>query len=99
MAIDFFNFQDTRLNHRLFSIDDLDFEAIESILLEYKRLTGITLDRYGKTRLYQDHVNLIVKLLKDEANELSQYSKERKHLTLIIAKFEQVEEGLLAIGD
>jgi hypothetical protein len=99
MALDFYNLQDTMLIHRLFSLDDLDFEAIESIFLEYKRLTGITLDRYGKTRLYQDHVSLIVKLLEDTAIKLSPYSYQSKQLTRIVAKFKQGEEGLLAIGD
>ncbi|MBS7565760.1 hypothetical protein KHS38_15230 [Mucilaginibacter sp. Bleaf8] len=99
MALDFYNLQDTKLNHRLFSLNDADLEAIESILFEYKRATGITLDRYGNTRLYQDHVSLIIKLLESTATELPQYSQQSKHLALIISKFEQAEDDLLAIGD
>ncbi|WP_344757817.1 hypothetical protein [Mucilaginibacter dorajii] len=71
---------------------------MKDIWVDYKKLTGIFIDPYGKTRIYQDHVPLIVSLInKSLADIVDPYSK---HARLnLIGKLSIVKDGLLAIGD
>jgi len=100
MALDFYNPTDKRHQHLLFQLDDLELESLDDVITEYKRRTGLYLDPYRDTYLYQDHINLLVQLMGEQLN----YPTKNKHaetirLQGIISKFSLATDGLLAIGD
>jgi len=62
--------------------------AIEKELNIFKQKTGITIDEYGKTNLYLDHIKLLSSLIKG-SNEW----------TIIFSKAIDLNSGLIIEGD
>jgi hypothetical protein len=62
--------------------------VIEKELNVFEQKTGITIDEYGKTNLYVDHIKLLNSLIK-ESNEW----------TMIFQKAIDLNSGLIIEGD
>ncbi|WP_462266824.1 hypothetical protein [Mucilaginibacter sp.] len=63
MAIDFYNTADRKHQHLLFQLYDADQDSLKDVLKEYNRLTGLYLEPYKDTRIHQDHINLLIRLI------------------------------------
>jgi hypothetical protein len=83
----------------LFSLNDLEFETLNPILPQLKKLSGIVIDQYGKTRLHYDHVQLIVQLIDAHRALLNPDDKLSKRLLAVKKKFSSIDADLVAIGD
>lgn len=55
MAIDFYSESDIKRKTLLFGIEQKDFDLIDSAIAELERKTGLTIDRYGTSRIGVAH--------------------------------------------
>jgi hypothetical protein len=99
MAVDFHNLNYPGSTQAIFSLNDADLEYLKEVLAQYKKLTGVYIDPYGKTSVYQDHVQLIIKLLNEyiNRNKLDEFLEVR--LNEILNQLLEVKNGLLALGE
>jgi hypothetical protein len=88
MALEVYNL--TNPKEYLGSIED--FTLIETELNLFKRKTGIMIDQYGTTRLYFDHVKLLVELIKTNKKEIN-------NIKSILKLAVENEHSLLFEGD
>jgi len=95
MAVEFYDLNEKAKKTILFSLNDEDFEKLQPVLFQFKKLTGLTIDQYGNSRLHAEHVQLIVELLEKTLSDL----KPNNHLFELIEKFKNNKCDLLAIGD
>lgn len=63
MALDLYNAEDVRLNNRVCSLDDAELRILGPFITKLHSLTGIVLDPYGITRLYQNQIDIIKQCL------------------------------------
>ena len=71
MGLDIYNLLDK--TEFLGSVDSLN--SIENALIIFNSKTGLTIDEYGTTRLYLDHIRLLQDLIKDKSNDWSNIFK------------------------
>lgn len=90
MAIEFYSLTDASRKQPLFSISHRDFDLLEDVWDQYQKLTGLSIDTYGTSRVYPGHVDLIKKLL------LVRSDKAAKALLLSLDKS---DAGFLVMGD
>jgi hypothetical protein len=95
MAVEFYDINDRSSKIVLFSLNDQDFEALEPVLNEYKKKTGLIIDQYGNTRIHSDHTRLIVDLI----DEYLSNSRLNNRLLEIKEKLRNIKCDLLAVGD
>lgn len=88
--MDFYSLSDRLRKHKLFSISEKEFELLDDVWSQYKKLTGVYIDAYGTTRIYPEHVTLIKKLL------LNHSDKAAKKL---LSYLDKSNEGYLLLGD
>jgi hypothetical protein len=99
MALDFYNWDDTKLTNMLFSFDDYHMNAFVNVQAEYKRLTGLYIDAYRTTRIHQSHVELIIEIINKAINNGVNNKQDKKHLLYIFECLKLATNGLLAVGD
>lgn len=101
MPLDFYDISDIQLRQKLFEISHADFEALNEALTKLKEVSSIAIDPYGTTRIYPNHVKLIISLIKDQLSKAKIDKKLLKHngLNLILGHLETASGGLLIIGD
>jgi hypothetical protein len=63
MALDLYDLNDVRLTELIGSLNNAELNTLEVCLAELKQITGITLDPYGATRLYQNQIDIICRCL------------------------------------
>jgi len=98
MALDFYEIDDTRQRNKLFSIDNKQMDLMDDIFMEFKKLTGNYVDPYGRNRIYKEHVELIMSIIKKHLNTDPDKEKIRS-LSKIYEEFSESRNGLFAIGD
>ena len=101
MALDFYQIDNTK--QLLFQIDDAGCAAFEPVLKEFKKMTGLYIDQYSSTRIYPDHVRLLMNLL-DKAANYNDIKNEKndfnnKLLRRLYDDFSQTTGTLIAVGD
>ncbi|SEO38628.1 hypothetical protein [Mucilaginibacter sp. OK283] len=97
MAIDFYDLLDTNKKKILFEISQDDFDEIEFAFSRLRKKTGVYIDAYGKSRIYRNHVELLVSFMTESMKEAT--LDKRKTLSETIAKFKIVDKGFLTEGD
>lgn len=97
MAIDFYDLLDGNRKKILFKISQDDFDEIEFVFSYLKKKTGVYIDAYGKSRIYRDHVEMLVSFMTECMKESS--SNKGKILSETITKFKTVDKGFLTEGD
>ena len=97
MAIDFYDLLDANKKKILFEISQDDFDEIEFAFSRLRKKTGVYIDAYGKSRIYRNHVELLVSFMAESMKEAT--SDKRKILSETIAKFKIVDKGFLTEGD
>ncbi|MES2275833.1 MAG: hypothetical protein V4592_07415 [Bacteroidota bacterium] len=95
MALDFYHLNDTDGKELLFQLNNDDLNCLKNVFKIYKDKTGLYIDPYANIRIYQDHVELIIKLIEAEIG----HSKNQDKLQSILNRFKQADAGLLATGD
>lgn len=100
MPLDFYDINDIRLSQKLFELDETDIETLEPVLSSLKKTTGVTIDPYGTTRIYANHIWLMISLIQRSLLTLNN-SILSKHaiLSRVLARFKEVQEGFIIIGD
>lgn len=88
MALEIYNLSNTK--EYIGSIKSLNL--IETELDLFQKKTGLTIDSYGTTRLYLDHIKLLVELMESNKNEL-------RNIKSILMNAIENEHGLLIEGD
>jgi len=96
MAVEFYDLNDKSLRDCIFQLYDPDFEKLQSVLAEYKKLTGLSIDQFGDTHIHEDHVKLIVELIEES---LTNNHHSDLQLLQIKKKFKENIRNLIAIGD
>lgn len=96
MALDFYELDKKSRGNRLFELNEKDFELISPFLFDLKRLTGMSIDFYGTTRIYNSHVRLLASLIKthlDESNlaKTKEEKVKKEHLIQILSLFDNIE--------
>jgi len=99
MALDFYYSSDKKLNSVLFSLDDIEFETLRPVVVQFRKLTGIVIDQYGKTRLHHVHVQLIIELIEELVTLKNESTQLYKQLLIVKEKFASVNADLIAVGD
>lgn len=100
MPLDFYDINDVRLNKKLFGIEHADFEILGPVLFGFKKVTGVTIDPYGTTRIYASHIKLVVSLIEEYLLNLKDGKQElQETLSNLVAHFENVKDGFIIIGD
>ncbi|AYL98629.1 hypothetical protein [Mucilaginibacter celer] len=101
MPLDFYDISDTQHRQRLFEIEHVDFGTLQEVLVKLKKVSGVEIDPYGTTRIYPDHVELIISLIKAELLEGKTNKELKKHevLNRLLRYFETASNGLLVIGE
>lgn len=99
MAIDFYEITDTKKVNRLFAIEHHDFDLLENILVDFKRLTGVYFDAYRDTRIYKKHIDIIADLLRKELAKMDIQKREYESLSIILGEFLSFKSDMIAIGD
>jgi transcriptional antiterminator Rof (Rho-off) len=97
MAIDFYDLLDANKKKILFEISQDDFDEIEFAFSRLRKKTGVYIDAYGKSRIYRNHVELLVSFMTESMKEAT--LDKRKTLSETIAKFKIVDKGFLTEGD
>lgn len=98
MALDFYEMDDIRLQKILFSLDDKQLNKLHDLFEEFRKLTGNYINPYGTNRIYQDHIELILSLIKGHLN--TNTKKDNKQIFMkIVVELSKSKNGLLAIGD
>lgn len=95
MAIDFYDL--LAPDKKLFEISQDDFNEIEFVFLHLREKTGVVIDPYGRSRIYRNHVELVISFMTEAINGSN--SNKRKILFETIAKFETANQGFLTEGD
>jgi hypothetical protein len=98
MPLDCYHLTDVRHQHLLFQIDEQELVEIEEILIELKRLTGVYIDPYGTTRIYQEFIELLMSKINKSLDIVRDKNKNVSRLKLL-DKLTEVKEGLLIVGD
>jgi hypothetical protein len=96
MAVEFYDLNDKNLQRCIFQLNESDFEKLQNVLAEYKKLTGLIIDQYGNTRIHEDHVKLIVKLI--DKSLVNNYHPDLQ-LLQIKENFNSNIKNLIAVGD
>lgn len=100
MALELYHSTDLRLkNITTCSLNDDGLQILESCLVELKQRTGITLDPYGNTKLYQNQINMMIQCLQSKQPNNNYYPKNDDLSSAIIKKLNLFNDGLIAIGD
>ena len=61
MALDVYRITDRKKEIRLFRIDEKLMIPLEKVFEELKNTTGVAVDLYGDTRIYNNHLKIIMK--------------------------------------
>jgi len=96
MAVEFYPADDKNQKNFLFQLTDSDFEKLQDVLVEYKKRTGLTIDRYKTTRIHEGHVKLLVELTE---KILANIHRPDLQLIQIKEKFKGNIKDLIAVGD
>jgi len=96
MALDFYEVSDKAQKEILFSLNDSDMGVLEPVFKELRRLTGISIDQYGKSRISQGHLELIGKLIADLLNTSTNNTPQLQKFRDL---FQNVYSDVIAIGD
>ena len=100
MAVEFYEITGERGKNVLFTFENQDFESLEETLSIYKKKTGLAIDKYGTTRMAQDHIHLIIDLIELQLKDVgSGAGKSNERLLQIVAKLKLAKSDLLAVGD
>jgi hypothetical protein len=99
MALDLYDLNDVRLTELICSLNDAELNTLEVCLAELKQKTGITLDPYSTTRLYQNQIDIISRcLFSRQLQDVTKYKREDL-AAIIREKLSIFKDGLIAIGD
>ncbi|MCO5950831.1 hypothetical protein [Mucilaginibacter flavidus] len=98
MAIDFYDIRDASRKHRLFGIEQKDFELIYDAVAELQRRTGILIDQYGKTRLGGAHLEIVISAVQKILNDTQDISI-KKRIEEILLALSSSTDGYLILGD
>ncbi len=99
MALELYHSTDLALKNIVFSLNDNELEILEFCLVELKQKTGVILDPYGNTKLYQNQINMIIQYLQSKQPNNNYYPKNDGLSSAIIKKLNLFNDGLIAIGD
>lgn len=101
MAIDFYGLSDVKLTNKLFSLSEIEFDLLESSLSKFEKKTGVLIDAYATTKLYPDHVKLIIEILNIEIllQEKSKNKDMKRLLDNIKKKLLTTNDGLIIVGE
>ncbi len=100
MALELYHSTDLQLKNITCSLNDDELQISEPCLFELKQRTGITLDPYGNTKLYQNQIRMMIQCLQCKDSNNNHYPKNDDFLLwVVIKKLSLFDDGLVAIGD
>ncbi len=99
MALDLYNAEDVRLNSRVCSLDDAELQILGPCITKLHSMTGIVLDAYGTTKLYQNQIDMIKQCLLNRQFLDKRKSKVNAPAMEIYKKLNCFKNGLVAFGD
>jgi hypothetical protein len=101
MAVQFYSLEDRLVKNILFELNEDDFEVMFKVLVDFKKLTGIYIDPYGTTKIYPDHIKLIISIFENYLNQLNTKKNYvlKERLVKLSDEFRKVKGGLFVVGD
>jgi len=75
-----------------------DFDLIHDAVAELQKRTGIIIDEYGKTRLGDAHLKIVISAVQKIMNN-SQDKVIKKRIEKVLSDLSSSNEGYLIMGD
>jgi len=101
MALDFYKLSDLKHKTKLFSLEEIEADNLNSIFIEFEKITSIHIDRFANTRIYPENIVLILKLIDQEIIRCGN-GKDRlilKSVTNFRSLLQDELTGVLIVGD
>lgn len=102
MAIEFYPLSDIRHKEMILSVPEEKFILLEGVFEEFQQSTGVLIDTYGDSRIYPDHFQLLIKLLKEALTNNSIEAAGLDFAAQFISMMQRLlkeKEGLTIIGE